>query len=302
MESETAYQWHWPTNVSGVELIRQLSFQKLKYEAQSDDSLFRGALVGKRSSDAVTGKRSSDAIMGKRGSDAEKKRNRGPLVRQMTTESAGSRRHLLSEMRQHRHWRSCEVDHPENERHYHHKCLQADSDLTKSCSHSRGHSECEIAVHGSSSHSNSQRPSYLDLSSSTSLQVRTEDTFTDLSAINLDLETTDGVPVKKMSSRSHSSMPVRYSKKERPINELSESVVITVTHRARSVPSESGLRTKLGIKRNFPSCGARNIVVLISLFLLLMCILLVGVTLRLAPFIDEIGESCDIANNIPPPR
>lgn len=184
------------SRAAGAELIRQLSCHKLENFYQSDETLHQFG-AAKRKAAAPIVKRFSDnhydrhqkptapvsrttANAGKPAAAAATERPR--LLRQSTTNSesvtagggggsgggaAHNRRRLMAETRDHRSWRSCDVTHPDVAAlaGTHRKVVRNVPAKTRSTSGSIGRSGGDIATTPTSS-SVQQRPSYLDLSSS----------------------------------------------------------------------------------------------------------------------------------------
>ena len=236
--------------VSGAELILQLSCRKLECQAQSDECLSRRGLA--------SGGGGGGAIV-KRYSDHERK-PRGRLMRQATVETTESRRRVLSEGR-HRHWRSCEVDETRMDagRRPTGSCEPSASVASPACA-SLAHSQCETIRS-----TNSQRPSFLDLTACPS---------------------PSSASVGEPGRRYPSAAPVCSQSAGLP-QVVSVATGVAVGKKI-SIEAGHSLRDKeVGGQL---SRRARIIIVVTTLLLLFMCFFLVGVTLRLAPLIDEMGK------------
>ena len=250
-----------PIRVSGSELIRQLSLRKVDRKktdqtttpsgsvkrkpsvAERKSSLSerkpsvteRKASVTERKASVTEGKLS---VSERKSSVSERNQARGRLVRQSTTaaswanERASQRRRQL---RQERHWHSCESD---------------PATLDISVIHL---SQPEVSAVPSS-----RKPS---------VEVNSVDR--------------SGSQKSTYSVRPGSA---RYSKT--PTLEPNDHVVLIL---AANQARESETKEHQDNSQN-PRHRARVIVILTTLFLLMTCLLLVGITLRLAPLIDEIGE------------
>lgn len=104
------------SRLSGAELIRELSLQKLN---RSDDSLYSVAGAGRHGRPAPIVKRFSDNYAERaQATRAAQRQMRAKLIRQSTTAAAdaavaataGSRRRQMAASRDQRSWRSCDVD------------------------------------------------------------------------------------------------------------------------------------------------------------------------------------------------
>ena len=222
-----------PIRLSGSELIRQLSLRKVERKKADEaltpsDSVKRKLSVGERK--LSVGER-KPSLSERKPSVSERNQPRGRLVRQLTTaagattERASQRRRQL---REERHWHSCEVD-------------AAVMDIT-----TIHLSEPEV-----SAVTPSRKPS---------------------------VGVVDSVHRCGSQKSTYSARPgsARFSKA--PLKEPNDHVVLILPAKEAELSAEG------------PRHRARIIVILTTLFLLMTCLLLVGITLRLAPLIDEIGE------------
>lgn len=218
-----------PIRVSGSELIRQLSLRKVERKKNDTDLLTPTGSVRRKHS-----------VSERKLSVSERGQPRGRLVRQSTTAasttSEGRASQRRRQLREERHWHSCEVDPASLDIAVIHLSEPEVSAVTPS----RKPSVAANSVHRSGS-----------------------------------------------QKSTHSGRPgsARYAKT--PLDSSDHVVLILDANEAKEPAAST----------EGPRHRARVVVILTTLFLLLTCLLLVGITLRLAPLIDEIGESICLSIN-----
>ena len=367
------------TRAAGAELLRQLSCHKLENFYQSDETLHHFGAAKRRAAAPIV-KRFSDnhydrhhrptAPVSRTTANAGSGANRSSaterprLLRQSTTNSesvaaAGgthNRRRLLLETKDHRSWRSCDVNHPDVAAiaGTHRKVFRNITAKTRSTSGSIGRSG-DIATTPTSL----QRPSYLNLSSASfnsTGQTAPAHNVVSASPSSAHLQDNESrreeeeeeEDVGDDAPTGRQLEPVRYTKGTEGQDD--DRVVLPPLAGNRGVSNKNsklltkrmakaaGSRTKKVLGKQ-PSDGkrtarsasgavavatiavavvtgngeegnvklssitpnprrrARGIVILTSVFLLFTCLFLVGITLRLAPLIDDLGKNCGSTHN-----